>query len=85
MVTTLSTAHDVLVDFQVYDSAGLMVSQTWQSSVSLSPQAPQTVSTSWSVPPGLAAGAYTLKVGVFGLNWASLYAWDNGSATFILT
>ena len=85
MVTTLSMPHNVLVDFQVYDSAGLMVGQTWQSSVSLSPQAPQTVSASWSVPSGLAAGAYTLKVGVFSPTWTSLYAWDNGSATFKLT
>ena len=85
MVTTLSTSRNVLVDFQVYDSAGLMVTQTWQSPVSLSFQAPPTVSASWSVPPSLAAGPYTLKVGVFDPNWTSLYAWDNGSATFTVT
>jgi len=62
-----------------------MIAQTWQSPVTLPATSQQTVSAPWSIPPGLAPGTYTLKVGVFGPNWAPLYAWDNGSATFIVT
>ena len=85
VVANNSNQQNVLVDFQIYNAAGMMIAQTWQSPVTLPAKSQQTVSAPWNIPPGLAPGTYTLKIGIFGPNWAPLYAWDNGSATFIVT
>lgn len=78
---TASCSTTALIDFEVYNSAGQKVWQTWQDNQSLTGQQ-QTFSTKWAIPAGQAAGTYTLKVGVFGPGWNGMYGWDNGAATF---
>jgi len=85
VVANNSNQQNVLVDFQIYNAAGMLIAQTWQSPVTLPAKSQQTVSAPWNIPTDLAPGTYTLKVGVFGPGWTPLYAWDNGSATFIVT
>jgi hypothetical protein len=36
------------------------------------------------VPASQAAGAYTLKIGVFSPGWGTLYAWDSAAATLTI-
>ncbi len=67
-----------LIDFEVYNNAGVQVWQTWRSSVAFSAATPQTFTASWPVPTTQAAGAYTLKLGVFTSGW-SFQAWNNSA------
>jgi len=69
-----------LVDFEVYNSAGARVWQTWKSPVAFSGATPQTFTASWPVPATQAAGAYTLKLGVFTSGW-SFHAWNDHALT----
>jgi hypothetical protein len=73
----------VLVDFEVYNAAGRKVWQSWQDKAALSGTA-QTFTARWSVPASQAAGAYTLKIGVFSPGWGTLYAWDSAAATLTI-
>jgi len=83
-VTTATPLTGVIVDFYVYDASGHLVTQVWQSPVALAANTPQTVRATWSVPVSMAAGVYTLKVGVFGKGWSPLYAWNNAAATLTI-
>ena len=76
-----SCAVAALLDFEVYDGSGHKVWQSWQDNQSLTGQA-QTFKATWTPPATQAAGTYTLKVGVFGTGWSSLYGWDGSAATF---
>jgi hypothetical protein len=70
------------VDFEVYNSAGSKVYQTYQSGVSFVANTPRSFQATWSVPAGQAIGTYTFKIGVFSTGWTTLYTWDNQAATF---
>ena len=35
----------------------------------------------WAVPPSLAPGVYTVKLGIFSGNWGTLYTWHNAAAS----
>ena len=74
---TASCATKGLVDFEVY-SGGRQVGQVYVDAVQLS-GSQQTVSAQWQVPSSLAAGSYTLKVGVFSSGWSTLYSWSNNA------
>jgi len=82
MVTATAPLANAIVDFYVYDAAGRLVSQIPQSPVTLTPNAPLGIKAMWTAPAGQAAGAYTLKVGVFGPGWSPLYAWDDRATAF---
>ena len=81
-VSSTSAQSNLIVDFEVYDSTGSKVYQTYHSGASLAAGAPQTFVANWPVPAGQAAGSYTLKVGVFNATWTQTYAWDDQAATF---
>lgn len=68
-----------LIDYEVYNSAGAKVFQTFQDNQTLNGQA-QTFKTTWSVPASQATGTYTLKIGVFKPGWGTLYAWNGNAA-----
>ena len=42
----------------------------------------KTYTWAYPVPANLALGTYTVKVGVFSGDWATLYTWDNQAAAF---
>jgi hypothetical protein len=84
-VTSGSGLTNALVDFEVYNSSGNKIYQTWQSPVSFAPNSPKTLTTYWSVPVWQPAGPYTFKIGVFGNGWSPLYTWDDNAATITVT
>jgi hypothetical protein len=73
-----------LVDFEVYDSGGQRVWQTWKGRKALTATG-DTVHTRWVVPRALPAGVYTLKVGVFSAGWGKIYGWKDDALTFLVT
>ena len=81
-IVTNAALADALVDFEVYDSTGAKVYQSYQSPASFAAATPQTFHAAWVVPSGQAAGPYTLKIGVFSSTWSTLYAWNDNAATF---
>ncbi|GAC1448141.1 MAG: hypothetical protein PVSMB4_04810 [Ktedonobacterales bacterium] len=77
---TASCATSGLVDYEVYNAAGQKVWQNAQDNQSLTGQA-QTFQTNWTIPSTLAAGSYSLSIGVFKTGWGALYGWKSGVAT----
>jgi Glycosyl hydrolase family 79, N-terminal domain len=68
-----------IVDMEVYNAAGVMVNQQYFSGQNISAGQSASFNATW-IPP--AAGQYTVRIGVFGPNWAPDYSWD-GSAALI--
>jgi len=81
-LTASAPLTGTVVDFYVYDAGGRPVAQTWLSPVGFAAGVPQPLSTVRVVPPILAGGTYTLKIGVFGPGWSPLYAWVDTVAAF---
>lgn len=84
---TVGTNYDiglVLVDLEVYDSAGKKVFQQTQN-VTLRAGTPITVAKPFVPAASAARGAYTYKIGVFGLNWTPSYTWNNSAGSFTVT
>jgi hypothetical protein len=71
-----------LVDLEVYNSSGQKVFQQYWNGQAFSSTVSRTFTANWRVPSNLPRGTYTIKVGVFGPNWAGLYTWNNSAATF---
>ncbi len=84
-VTTNTALANAIVDVELYDGKGARVYQTYQDNVSFAAGAPRTITAPWTVPSGLPAGTFTLKVGVFGAGWAPLYAWNDSATTLTMT
>ncbi len=77
-----ATASTVVIDTEVYDARGTRVFQkAWDSQVFTAGQT-RGFNTLWAVPTTLAAGTYTVKVGVFAPGWTTLYNWNNQAAVF---
>jgi hypothetical protein len=70
-----------LVDLEVYSSTGEKLFQYWWDNQSFAAGQSTTLSTNWTIPSSLAAGTYTLKVGVFGTGWSSLIAWNDAAGS----
>jgi hypothetical protein len=79
-----SCATTGLVDFELYDSTGQKVWQSYEDNQSLT-GGDQTFTATWAVPVSLPAGTYTLKIGVFNAGWGVLYGWDDQAGTLTLT
>jgi hypothetical protein len=73
---TSATADTSLVDMEVYDTAGRKIFQKfWDSQTFAAGQ-----TRSYSATTGaLAAGTYTVKIGIFAPGWASLYQWNDAA------
>jgi hypothetical protein len=78
-VASSSAASGMVVDLEMYNSAGTQVGQYFTPSQAFS--AGKAVSYAWNYAAP-AAGKYTLKVGVFTAGWASLAYWNNAAASF---
>ena len=70
-----------LVDIEIYAPNGTKVHQRYFDNQPFAAGQRRTYTVSWAVPSGSAPGAYTVKIGVFGAGWRTLYAWNNGAAT----
>jgi hypothetical protein len=79
-----SCAARALVDFEVYDAAGRRVWQSWKDRAVLTARL-ESFRARWVVPRELAAGPYTLKLGVFSVGWGRIYGWNDGARSFLVT
>lgn len=77
-----TNASGMIVDLELYDASGAKVGQSVSQNQNFT--AGQTAQYRWSyaVPATAAIGKYTLKVGVFTANWASLPYWNNAATSF---
>ena len=73
--------RNVLVDLEVYSATGQKVFQFWWDDQVFAAGETKTLTTDWTLPASLAAGSYTLKVGVFGAGWGSFIAWNNDAGS----
>jgi hypothetical protein len=76
-------ASNMIVDLELYNSAGTRVGQTSDSGQNF--LAGKAVKYSWNIAAPAAAGKYTLKIGVFTAGWASNVYWNNAAASFTVT
>jgi hypothetical protein len=74
-------SSDVLVDLEVYTSAGTKVFQQFWDNQSFTAGQTRTYSTTWSVPATAAPGSYRVGVGVFSRGWGHTYTWVNTAAS----
>lgn len=74
-----SVAVSALVDIEIYSASGQKVHQVWWDNQSLPADQSKRYAASWAVPSTLAAGTYTIMVGIFEPGWAKNVHW-NGSA-----
>jgi len=78
---SVSTDATLLIDFELYDSQGQKVWQTWHDDQSLHPGAILSDAAVMTVPDTLPPGQYTFKSGIFPAGWGTNYAWnDHGGA-----
>jgi hypothetical protein len=77
ITVTSGTLSNGIVDVEVYNAAGARVSQQYFSGQNISAGHSASYDSSWTP---LAAGTYTVRIGVFGPNWAPDYSWDANAA-----
>jgi hypothetical protein len=68
-----------IVELQVFDKSGSAVLTTYWTGQNFTAGGTLQFSYSWNSPAGLAAGTYSVDLGVFDANWTHNYYW-NGSA-----
>ncbi len=79
-VTSFSSLANVIVDFEVLDSANNSVYQTCLTGIDLTANAQRSFSVPWLVPAGLPAGTYQLRTGAINAWWSYTYAWSDTAA-----
>jgi hypothetical protein len=81
---SVSTDASLLIDFELYDSQGQKVWQTWHDNQPVHPGAILTDAAVMTVPDTLPPGQYTFKSGIFSAGWGTSYAWNNDSGTLTI-
>jgi hypothetical protein len=81
---SVSTDATVLIDFELYDSQGQKVWQTWHDNQSIHPGAILTDAAVMTVPDTLPPGQYTFVSGVFAAGWGTDYAWNDHGGTLTI-
>jgi hypothetical protein len=84
-VTANVDAGTVLVDFEVYNRPNGKKAFQDAQNVELRAQRPVTVRRDFRLPANAATGLYTFEIGVFGIGWSHMYAWDNDAGRFSVT
>ncbi|MCC6174453.1 MAG: hypothetical protein IT305_04040, partial [Chloroflexi bacterium] len=82
---TSAAAGKALVDVEIYDPNGNKVGQQFFGNQSFKAGQRRNLAAYWTVPTGSARGTYTVKVGVFSLDWETLYEWEDSAATFTVS
>ncbi len=77
-VSSSQAASNIIVDVEIYNSAGSRVLQKVFSGIVFSSGSSQTFSTQWTAG---ADGNYVVKVGVFSGDWSANYYWNNQVST----
>jgi hypothetical protein len=78
------TTRRALIDVEIYDRTGRKVFQKFWDNQSFTAGQTRQLTTPWATS-GLAAGPYTVKVGVFGVGWSSFIHWNDNAAAVTLT
>jgi hypothetical protein len=81
VTNTGGAASGILVDMEVYDAGGTKVHQQLATGQSFAGGQQKSFQWAWAVPATQAAGVYTVKIGIFSGNWATLYTWQNEAGT----
>ncbi len=77
---TAAAAGARLIDIEVYSASGAKVHQEWFDNQAFSAGQVRTFSSVWKTPAN-AAGAYSVRVGLFGNGWTSTYHWNGNAGT----
>jgi hypothetical protein len=77
-----SLATGIIVDMEVFNSAGNRVFQQYIPGNSFGTGETKAFQWFWSSPSNQAAGTYTVKIGVFTDHWVTLLLWNNSADTF---
>jgi hypothetical protein len=81
---SVSTEATLLIDFELYDSQGHKVWQTWHDNQPIHPGAILTDAAVMTVPDTLPPGEYTFKSGIFSAGWGKSYAWNDSGGTLTI-
>jgi hypothetical protein len=84
-VTSATATNAIVVDIEIHTASGAQVYQVWFENQSFAAGQQRVYSATWQVPLTMAAGMYVLKAGVFSGGWVTLYTWNSGAATFVVT
>ena len=82
-VTSATAMSGILIDVEVYDTAGTKVGQKAFSGQTFS--AGQTLTYSYAWPGSTSTGTFKAKVGVFTNDWSTAYLWNDGAATIAVS
>jgi Right handed beta helix region len=82
---TSNAVSTALVDLEMYDRSSAKVFQQVWDNQSFSAGQPRMFSSTWQVPASAAVGSYAVKIGVFSPGWGTLYYWNDGAATLIVS
>jgi mannan endo-1,4-beta-mannosidase len=80
-VASAAAASGIIVDLEVYAGNGTRVAQQVYSGQSFAAGEARGYTWDWAAPGSLAAGSYTVAVGVFDGSW-NPYSWTGSAATF---
>jgi hypothetical protein len=81
VTNTGGAASGILVDMEVYDGGGVKIHQQLATGQGFQAGQQRAFQWTWAVPGSLAPGVYTVKLGIFTGDWATLYTWHNAAAT----
>lgn len=73
-----------LVDIEVYSASGAKVHQEWFDNQAFSAGQTRTFTSVWQTQANTAAGAYSVRIGVFGNGWTAQYHWNGDAATLTI-
>jgi hypothetical protein len=79
------TATSVLVDVEVYDSAGQKVFQQAWDNQSFTAGQTRTFTAAYTPAASAATGTYTVMIGVFSPGWGTLYSWNSSAAALTIS
>ena len=78
---TGGAASNLVVDIEVYNSAGTKVAQQTYSGQNFTGAGTNTNTYNWTWTAPATTGAYTVSLGVFKSDWSATYYWGNNAAT----
>jgi hypothetical protein len=77
-------ASAIHVDIELYSPSGTLVAQRIFSGQTFAAGEAKSYRWELAVPPTFVQGEYTVKIGVFSGDWATLHRWDNQAASFVV-
>jgi hypothetical protein len=74
-----------IVDVEIYNSSGTQIAQTYWSGQGFSANQTRNFTWNWTAPSNLAAGTYSIAVGVFDSTWGTNYEWNGQAGTLTIS